>query len=537
LRFPGRQIALPPSAPLLGALVLAYAVLGLLGHDPWKSEDAIGIGIVHQMLVHGQWAIPHVAGEPYFEDGPLFYWLAALTAKLTSAVLPEHDGARLASGVAIAATAWLTYLTGRALYEKTAGTGSVLVLLGCLGLLVHAHETLAETGMLATQALALYAIAIAPRAAARGAICLGAGIAGAILCKGPAAGAMPVAAALLAPLLSSGWRNGRYATALGGGLFAAALLVGAWVIWVESEHPTLTAALFRLHLAQFAIPTPAMLSAYLQILAWASWPAWPIACWTLWEARRRPADGGTRILVAAVIVALVVLFAQWDVHDVNAMSVFLPLALLAGPGTVALRRGAANALAWFGALSAILFGFLLWLGWFAMMTGFPERIARNFTRLEPGYAPHFAWLPLIAALALTSVWIWLLARSEHSVFRSVTYWCAGLTLIWGLAMTLWLSWIDYGKSYRPVALGLQRALPRNARCVESRGLGEPQRAAFDYHADIVTVRLERRPKADCPFLLVQSREGASDPAPEGWVRIWEGNRPHDRERYVLYRRK
>ena len=537
MRLVARPIALPPTPALLGALALAYALLGLLGHDPWKAEDAIGIGIVHQMLAHGQWVIPHLAGEPYFEDGPLFYWLSALCAKLTGAVLAEHDGARLASGVALAATAWLAYLAGRALYDKSAGTGAALVLLGCLGLLVHAHETLAEMGMLATQALALYAVAIAPRHAARGAVLLGAGIAGALLCKGPAAVAMPFAAALLAPVLSAGWRNRRYAATFAGGVLVAALIIGAWVASVESQHPGLTTALLRLQLAQLAFPTLRTVSAYAKTLAWASWPAWPIACWALWEGRRRPADGGTRVLLAAVVAALAVLFAQWDVHDVNTVQLVLPLALLAGPGAGTLRRGAANALAWFGALSATLFGFLVWLGWIAMMTGFPERLARNFTRLEPGFVPHFAWLPLLVASTLTIAWIWLLARSEHSTFRGVTYWCAGLTLLWGLAMTLWLSWVDYGKSYRPVALGLQKALPKNTRCIESRGLGEAQRAAFDYHAEIVTARLERRAKADCPFLLVQGREGASDPVSAAWVQVWEGNRPHDRERYRLYRRK
>jgi hypothetical protein len=103
-------------------------------------------------------------------------------------------------------------------------------------------------------------------------------------------------------------------------------------------------------------------------------------------------------------------------------------------------------------------------------------------------------------------------------------------------MTLWLSWVDYGKSYRPVALGLKTALAKNDGCIESRGLGEAQRAALDYHADIVTVRLERRSKPDCPLLLVQGREGVSEPVPAGWAQIWEGGRPHDRERYRLYRR-
>jgi 4-amino-4-deoxy-L-arabinose transferase-like glycosyltransferase len=243
------------------------------------------------------------------------------------------------------------------------------------------------------------------------------------------------------------------------------------------------------------------------------------------------------MLIVATLVALAVLLGQRDVREVNAMPLLLPLALLAGSGAGTMRRGAANALAWFGAISALLFGAFVWLGWIAMITGIPERLARNFSRLEPGHVQQFAWLPFVAALTLTFAWLWLLVRSERSAFRGVTYWSAGLTLVWGLAMTLWLSWVDYGKSYRPVALAMQKALPKNPRCIESSGLGEAQRAAFDYHAGITTIRLERRDKAGCPVLLVQSRQGSSDRVGPGWVLVWEGGRPRDQERYRLYRRK
>jgi hypothetical protein len=112
-----------------------------------------------------------------------------------------------------------------------------------------------------------------------------------------------------------------------------------------------------------------------------------------------------------------------------------------------------------------------------------------------------------------------------------------VTLVWGLATTLWLEWIDYGKTYRPVAQSMRKALPPNVRCVESRGLGETQRAAFHYHADLVTRRAEVHGATDCPYLLVQSniRDQASDPG-GSWRRVWEGGRPRDRERYRLYRR-
>ncbi|HEY6865062.1 MAG TPA: glycosyltransferase family 39 protein, partial [Burkholderiales bacterium] len=149
MRLPSAPVVLPLAPALLVLVAAAYVLPGVLAHDPWKTEDAVGIGIVHQMLVHGQWLIPHLAGEPYFDDGPLYYWLAALCAKIASPILAVHDGARLASALAMAASLACVYHTGRELYDRAAGTAAALVLLGSLGVLVHAHETLAEMGMLA----------------------------------------------------------------------------------------------------------------------------------------------------------------------------------------------------------------------------------------------------------------------------------------------------------------------------------------------------------------------------------------------------
>jgi 4-amino-4-deoxy-L-arabinose transferase-like glycosyltransferase len=128
-------------------------------------------------------------------------------------------------------------------------------------------------------------------------------------------------------------------------------------------------------------------------------------------------------------------------------------------------------------------------------------------------------------------------RAERSILRGLTYWAAGMTLLWGLATTLWLDWIDYKKSYRSVAASLRQMLPANVRCVESRGLGEAQRAAFHYHAGLLTLRAEAHGPVDCPYLFVQSRIGHPevDPGP-GWTQVWEGARPRDREFHRLYQR-
>src|SRR3989454_10421086 len=201
------MITLPRVPVLFATLVLAYLLPGLVGHDPWKTEDATGIGIVHQMLEHGRWIVPYLAGEVYLEDGPFHYWVAALTAKLFGLVLPPHDGARLASGVMMAAVIAFVHLAGRELYARTEGMSAALALLGCLGLLVHAHETLAEISMLAGQALAWYGIALARRKPQRAGWLLGAGLVIAALSKGIPAVIAPAAGALFAPFVAHPWRR------------------------------------------------------------------------------------------------------------------------------------------------------------------------------------------------------------------------------------------------------------------------------------------------------------------------------------------
>ena len=50
-RFKG--ITLPPSGLALAVLLSLYIFVGLIGHDPWKHDDAISIGIAHDIAAHG----------------------------------------------------------------------------------------------------------------------------------------------------------------------------------------------------------------------------------------------------------------------------------------------------------------------------------------------------------------------------------------------------------------------------------------------------------------------------------------------------
>jgi len=529
-------LPLPPLALVL--LALAFALPGLLSHDPWKTDDAIGTGIVHQMLRHGQWLVPSLAGEPFVEDGPLYYWVGAGFAWLASPVLELHAAARLASAAFVLLAFAFLRLAARELYGRAESEGATLALLGSLGLLIHAHENIGEIGMLAAHALSLYAVVLARRSPLKAGALLGAGWAAALLCKGLGAALIPVLGALLVPLACRDWRTRGYAAAIAAATAVAAAVSLAW-LWAAHAHaPAALAQWIDYQVHAVSQPTWAAVADYAVELSWAAWPAWPIALWVLWAWRRRVLEAGIAMPLVALASAFAFVAMTPDYREVNLLPLLPPLALLAGAGVPLLRRGAANALAWFGAMTFGFFGFLVWLGWFAMMTGVPEQIARNFAKLEPGHQPQFQWWGFGVAALFTLAWLFVLLRSERSPFRSVTFWAAGVALLWGLVMTLLIGWIDYGKTYRPVALALKRALPAGARCVESRNLGEAQRAAFDYHAGIVTLRAESHARERCPVLLVKASPGDDDRALGAqWRRIWEGNRPRDKERYRLYVRR
>ena len=59
-------------------LLASWVLLGLVGHDPWKTEDATAFGVAWGMMNGGSVLAPSLAGEPYVGRPPLVHALAAL---------------------------------------------------------------------------------------------------------------------------------------------------------------------------------------------------------------------------------------------------------------------------------------------------------------------------------------------------------------------------------------------------------------------------------------------------------------------------
>ncbi|HEX5363203.1 MAG TPA: glycosyltransferase family 39 protein, partial [Gallionella sp.] len=138
----------PAKAVLLGLLILIWLGMGLVGHDPWKPDEISSFGIVYSMLQSGDWLVPTLLGDPFMDKPPLYYWTAALLAQLLEPLLPLHDGARLASGLYVGLTLLFIGLAGRKLYGENRGWAAAIILIGCIGLLVRAHQMITDLALL-----------------------------------------------------------------------------------------------------------------------------------------------------------------------------------------------------------------------------------------------------------------------------------------------------------------------------------------------------------------------------------------------------
>ena len=535
------RLALPPKPGTLALIALAFALPGLFGHDLWKTHDAIGLGIVHDMATRGSPLVPSVAGQPWLYDPPLYHWLAAAFGKLLQSLIEFHSAARLASGVVMLAAFWLIYVAARDWASesddrRTNASAAMLVLLGSVGLILHAHEALPE---LASLAAICGALAVLPHAAHRplkaGAL-FGAALGCAALSAVWLAPAALLAAVVVAHLACPEWRTRGGIVFMTISIVVSLVIAASWPLALYWRAPEV----YALWLREAWQPTGnpfGNLRFFVVTGSWFAWPAWPLALWAAWSLRRRWSE--PRLFVPAVASLLMLALAAWwgPSQDVNLIPLLAPLALLATHGALCLRRGAAGALDWFGVLTFGFFGALVWLCWFAMLTGLPERFAANFTRAAPGFVLEFKPLYVAFALLLAAAWVFLVFFTTRSPMRSLLRWAAGMVLLWGTGAMLVLPWADYQRSYRSVALQLRSKVPVGNACIAQKQLGVSQAAALDYHAGIRTRPFDSAKPNACRLLLVQGNPRHEFDGPgSGWAKLADVGRPGDRgERYRLYR--
>lgn len=529
----------------------AYLLPGLFGRDAWRNADVTAFATMLG-IAEGRtpWWAPTLGDLPP-ETALLPHWLGALFIKLLGGWLDPALAARLPFAALLALTLALVWYATLHLarteaaqpvpfafggkadpvdYARALADGALLATIATLGLLQLGHETTPELMQLSEVALLLWAMAAAPQRskAVRLALLL---CLPALACSGAPSMAMALGALALPVFLRSRYPEAR---ALWPWLLASLLLAVGVAAWLSAW--------------QWRIALPAnwsSLGGTARLFLWFTWPAWPMALWTLWRWRRhwlrrhylgapghragqcrkhhpdgrlRPSpDAGRTRSRGAGCVCTPNVETQCGIGDRLVLGILFSLSALA-----------------------------VWVIYLSMQVGVPAKPMANILRMAPGFTPHFSVLALISAGLGTLAWLWLVrwrtSRNRHPLWKSLVLPASGVALAWLLTMTLLLPALDYARSPRALMAMVDRHVPKGA-CVLAPGMTRAQVAALEVygsHRVLTSVSLAQ-PVDGCRHLLVPLRGAATSAeaqaAPAGWAVVARLRRPAERnEQLVIYRR-
>jgi hypothetical protein len=527
--------------PRLALLLLcaAYLMPGLLGRGPWKSADITAYGYMAELARStdglARWLDPLLLGLRPDPPALLPYWIGALAIKIAPAWLHPDLAVRIVFamllwGVFTAAWYAVYHLArtpnaqpvafafgGEAQptdYARAIADGALLALIACLGLAQLGHETTPALAQLFFIANLFYGVAALPYQRIGARIALAVGLFGLALSGAPTVGiVLAIGAAVLVALdrhralADPSDEEPRYRATASLEIVGIALL--ALVV-------VLALGLWRWQIAlpgqQEGRPLIADLRSQAKLLLWFTWPAWPLALWTLWRWRRQLT---ARHVVLPLWFALVPLAATWttDFSDRSLLLALPALATLAAFALPTFRRSAAALVDWFTLLFFSGAAFIIWGYWIAMQTGVPPKMAASITRLVPGFVPTFSWLNFGFAIAATLAWCWLVrwrtGRHRAALWKTLVLPGGGAALCWLLGTTLWLPARDHALSYAPQVRAIADRVGTTP-CVSALALTRPHIAALQFHghfdlkplAAAAAAGVDDAVDTACPWLLV-----------------------------------
>ncbi len=548
--------------PALLLFCLAYLIPGFVGRDAWKGADVATLGWILELAQgSASWLHPTLVGNAPENPALLPYWLGAWMLQCCPSWIAGDFAVRipfaLLLGVVMASTWQGTYYLARSPraqpvafafggeaqpkdYARAMADGGLLALIACLGLAQLAHETSPALTQLGCTSLLFYALAALPyRPRLAGLLTVLAQL-GLSLSGAPALALFYGAGGALLYLLDRQAASELSQESLPARRASAWLLLSALAA---------AACSYRLDLWRWKVVLPAasyaVLNGYAQLLTWFTWPAWPLALWTLWSWRRQLFNRhfSRHLLLPAWFVGVTLLATVCSSASDRTLLLALPaLAALAAFALPTLKRQVASLIDWFTLIFFSGCGFIIWVVWIAMLTGFPSQPSANVARLAPGFQAAFSWLAFAFALAATLTWAWLVhwrvGRHRAAIWKSLVLPAGGAALCWLLLMTLWMPLLNYAQSYSALVRSTVRQM-QPAGCVETLHLGAGKMAAFAYYGNLQLRAAAETPA--CPWLIA---EPASDmAAPDGldqryWIVMAAVTHPTDgNESVLLFKRR
>lgn len=483
----------------LWLLCTAYVLAGFIGRSPWRDTDITAFGYMRALAAgHTSWLRPVLLGQAPTSEGLLPYWLGAWALQIFPSSWSAEWVVRLPFIVLLALTLsamwWTVYYLARTPgaqpvafafggearpqdYARAMADAGLLALLACLGLAQLSHETSSYLAQLAFATLTMLgaaAMAYHPRLAAALAWL---GLLGLTLSDAPA-----VAALMGLGIAALAWRSRGTDLAH----------QGTWAAWWLCSTAFTAFIGWKLGLWEWRVLSQQARNEEWQSLArlliWFSWPAWPLALWTLWRWRRQVAAPLQHIHLSLPLgLWILTLSATVLTHPADrALLLGLPaISALAAFALPTLKRSLGALIDWLTLIFFTVSGIAIWVIWISLQTGIPAQPAANVARLAPGFAHSFSLFPFLVAVVATVAWLLLVAwrtrRHRAAIWKSLVLPAGGTTLSWVLLMTLWLPALDYGRSAAPWMQRIQAAIPANAACVNIAGLSGAQVAALQYY--------------------------------------------------------
>jgi 4-amino-4-deoxy-L-arabinose transferase-like glycosyltransferase len=512
-------------------LCAAYILPGLFGRDPWRHADLNAFGFMASIAQgHAPWWQPAIGGVAA-EGGPLPYWIGAIAIK----ALPFFDAAfaaRLPFAIILMLTLVLVWYScfhlacteaaqpvafafgGEAHaidYARALADGALLAMMATLGLLQLGHETTPELLQLLATSLFLYGLAAAPFRP--------------IKARWAALVSLPVLAASGAPIVAmvfsatGAWLCSR-------SRYAEAQSLVKW-LFVAGLLSALSAWEFEAWAWRFNLAVPELGWRTLNLLAWFTWPAGPLAVWTVWRWRTHWQRRHVLLpLICAVIpITTSILMGGSD----RALLLALPaMALLAAFALPILKRGFAAAMDWFSVFFFSASALFFWAYYSSMHLGWPATPLANMRKLAKGFEPRFSALALFVAALATLAWVglvrWRTAKNQHALWKSLVLPAGGVALGWLLAMTLLLPPLDYARSNSPLVAQLRAFIPDDADCIATHEQALSTSAALEFQGHWRVDANQAISASSCSYAL----QASSKAAPIGWTKIATVSRPTDR---------
>jgi hypothetical protein len=582
-------------------LLILYVGHGLFFRDPWRGDDLVNIALAKsaaQALIAGDFSpllLPQLHGLLWTEQGPLwpllsalfmlpaFAWSAALDTPISLKLLDDLARIPLAITLAFGLVAiWkavdrfarrreaqpidpLGVGPNSSNFGRTLADCGLLLTVATLGVIYPWHQSgVASVGFL-LQGLLLWALSTAPETPRRASGQVALIIVAMLLAVGPGlALANSLAIGLIfywiAPYrLASGQFIKRW-------LLLTILMAGVWALATAALMPKgyawqwWAAQISDWQIARI-IPNPLELDLFRswgRETLWKWWPLWPVVIYGLWKHRRvrlaLAPHWAVPLIMTITLIALGLIGPKyWQLHELLPVA---PLALLAAFSLLTLPRPLVNLIDWFAVTLFTALGLFVWLYWLAFHFGVPQTLAQRIDIVAPGLEASFSWQEAFVGLAASLAWMvlvaWRIRRGSPKLWRPVVLSASGVTLIWVLLTTLWLSAIDRIQGQGTLARSLQSAWERSAaqqknaatnQCVQLSG----DLRTLDAIATVHTL-LPLSTSGDCRWRLglisasaeITTRAGQLSQLEQSqWRIIWRSSVREDRrfrDRFVLIER-